>query len=148
MWELTTGCKPFANVGHNTELIYKIIDGKRPEITNDTPECFANLMKKCWDPDPNKRPLISEIGRTFDDWNLGTQYVEQFKGAEEKRMELMKSKKLGPEFSKKPNPKAIFTSRPLSSLISKSSYSSSMIISNTSQGMYHIFLYSSNSKDI
>ena len=60
MWELTTGCKPFADVEHNTELIYTIIDGKRPEITNDTPECFANLMKKCWDSDPLKRPLISE----------------------------------------------------------------------------------------
>ncbi len=23
------------------------IDGKRPEITYDTPECFANLMKRC-----------------------------------------------------------------------------------------------------
>ena len=45
MWELTTGCKPFANVEHNTELIYNIIDGKRPEITKDTPECFVNLMK-------------------------------------------------------------------------------------------------------
>src|SRR5205814_1674157 len=49
MWELTTGCKPFANVEHNINLIYKIIDGKRPEITEDTPECFTDLMKKCWD---------------------------------------------------------------------------------------------------
>ena len=36
MWELTTGCKPFANIEHDTDLIYRIIDGKRPEITNDT----------------------------------------------------------------------------------------------------------------
>src|SRR5688572_14075888 len=42
MWECTTGCKPFTNVGHNTELIYDIINGKRPEITKDTPECFTN----------------------------------------------------------------------------------------------------------
>jgi len=33
-----------------------MIDGKRPEITNDTPENFVNLMKKCWNPDPVKRP--------------------------------------------------------------------------------------------
>ena len=141
MWELTTGCKPFADVEHNTELIYKIIDGKRPEITTDTPECFANLMKRCWDSDPLKRPLISEIAITVNDWHFRKdyiQYVEQFKRAEEKRVELIQSKKLGPEFSIKPNPKAIYTCRPLSSLISKSSYSSSMIISNTNQGMYHI----------
>ena len=47
MWELTTGCKPFANIDHDHKLIYEIIDGKRPEITMDTPECYANLMKRC-----------------------------------------------------------------------------------------------------
>jgi len=28
MWELTTGCKPFANVEHDHILIYEIVDGK------------------------------------------------------------------------------------------------------------------------
>ncbi|PKC04072.1 kinase-like protein, partial [Rhizophagus irregularis] len=45
MWELTTGCKPFDNVEHDHTLIYKILDGERPKITEDTPECYANLMK-------------------------------------------------------------------------------------------------------
>ena len=112
-------------------------------------------MKKCWDPDPLKRPLILEIVKTAYGWYFITrdkqyfnfndqdlEYCKQFKRAEEKRMELIQSKKLGPEFTKKTHPKAIFTSRPLSSLISKSSYSSSMIISNTSQGMYHIIFIS------
>ncbi|PKK76138.1 kinase-like protein, partial [Rhizophagus irregularis] len=61
MWELTTGCKPFANIDHDVNLIYKIIDGKQPKITNDTPECISNLMKRCWNPDPSKRPRITEI---------------------------------------------------------------------------------------
>src|SRR3954447_10843836 len=61
MWEFTTVCKPFANAEHDIHLIYKIIDGKRPEITSDTPECYASLMKKCWDSDPLKRPSILEI---------------------------------------------------------------------------------------
>jgi hypothetical protein len=61
MWELTTGCKPFANVEHDANLIYGIIDEKRPEITNDTPECYANLMKKRWDSNPSNRPTIIEI---------------------------------------------------------------------------------------
>ncbi|PKY59620.1 kinase-like protein [Rhizophagus irregularis] len=46
MWELTTGCKPFDNVKHDHNLIYNILDGERPKITEDTPECYANLMKK------------------------------------------------------------------------------------------------------
>ena len=47
--------------------------------------------------------------------------VRKFEQAESKRLKLVESKKLGPEFSKKPHPKAIFTSRALSSLISKTS---------------------------
>ena len=56
------------------------------------------------------------------------------------RLELIQLKKLGPKFSEKSHPKAIFTSRALSSLISKSSTksSSSVISFNTKQqGMLH-----------
>src|SRR6266542_1321240 len=77
MWELTTGCKPFANIEHDANLIYKIINGKRPEITNDTPEDFVNLMKKCWDFDPNKRPSAKEICETVNLW-LSKDLIEIF----------------------------------------------------------------------
>ncbi|CAG8666117.1 6097_t:CDS:2 [Rhizophagus irregularis] len=57
-----------------------------------------------------------------------------FVQAEKKRLELIQSKKLGPEFSQKSHPKAIFTSRALSSLISKSlTINSSTIIRNMKQ---------------
>ena len=69
MWELTTGCKPFANADHDTNLIYKIIDGERPKITNDTPECFTNLMKRCWDSDPDNRPTAEELYENFVRWD-------------------------------------------------------------------------------
>ncbi|GBC06414.1 hypothetical protein RclHR1_06810003 [Rhizophagus clarus] len=121
MWELTTGCKPLANIEHNIDLILEIIDGKRPDITNDTPECFSNLMKRCWNSDPSKRPSMTEITKIFGDWYYKQDSVEQFEQAERKRLELMQMKQLGPEFCEKPHPGAIFTSRPLSSFISKSS---------------------------
>ncbi|POG80929.1 kinase-like domain-containing protein, partial [Rhizophagus irregularis DAOM 181602=DAOM 197198] len=69
MWELTTGCKPFADVKHDIHLVYKILDGERPKITEDTPEFYANLMKSCWDTDPNKRPSITEIHNIFNSFN-------------------------------------------------------------------------------
>ncbi|CAB5181177.1 uncharacterized protein OCT59_000420 [Rhizophagus irregularis] len=53
--------------------------------------------------------------------------------AENKRLELIQSKKLGPEFSEKSHPKAIYTSRALSDLISKASTISSMVSSNMKQ---------------
>ncbi|GBB93957.1 hypothetical protein RclHR1_02260022 [Rhizophagus clarus] len=132
MWELTTGCKPFADVEHDINLIFKILDGERPEITEDTPECYANLMRSCWNSDPKKRPTIFEIYKIFDGWSFHRYYEKQFKQAkmwntlfeqaEIKRKKLIESGKLGP---KKSHPKAIYTSRSLSFFISKCSSASS-----------------------
>jgi hypothetical protein len=118
MWELTTGCKPFANVSHDIHLIYKILDGERPKITEDTPEFYANLMESCWDPDPKKRPSITNIFDSFYIFisNDGHKIFDQ---AEAKRKELIQSKKIGPEFAEKCHSGAIYTSRPLSALISE-----------------------------
>ncbi|CAB4393588.1 unnamed protein product [Rhizophagus irregularis] len=100
---------------------FGILDGERPKITEDTPECYANLMKSCWDPDPKKRPSIKEIRLAFGDWVFRGKNKAEFDQAETKRMELIKSKKIGPEFAEKPHPRAIYTSRSLSALISKCS---------------------------
>ncbi|PKC01777.1 kinase-like protein, partial [Rhizophagus irregularis] len=121
MWELTTGCKPFSNVKHDHSLIYKILDGKRPKITKDTPECYANLMKSCWDPDPKKRPSIKEIRKTFGRWAFRGKNKAEFDQAEVNRKKLIELKKIGPEFAEKYHSEAIYTSRPLSDLISKCS---------------------------
>ncbi|GBC04169.1 hypothetical protein RclHR1_05550006 [Rhizophagus clarus] len=131
MWELTTGCKPFANVKHDIHLVYKILDGVRPKITEDTPECYANLMKSCWDLDPKKRPSIKEIRLTFGVWAFRGKNVLEFYKAEDKRMELIESKKIGPEFAEKQHSDAIYTSRPLSAIIS--SISSCSTISSDSK---------------
>jgi serine/threonine protein kinase len=77
MWELTTGCKPFSNVKHDIELIYKIIDGERPDITDDTPEDFANLIKKCWNPDPKKRLSAIKICEILNSWSNMSKDVKQ-----------------------------------------------------------------------
>ncbi|UZN98862.1 uncharacterized protein OCT59_000147 [Rhizophagus irregularis] len=90
-------------------------------------------MKKCWDSIPSNRPTIDEfwsfVIKWFDEtsytiyagFGIAPEFVEIFEQAEEKRMELIRSKKLGPGFSKKSHSKAIYTSRELSSLIYKSS---------------------------
>jgi serine/threonine protein kinase len=136
MWELTTGCKPFANIEHDTDLIYKIIDGERPKITDDTPEEFANLMNKCWNSDPEKRPLAKKVCEKLNLWANMEEDANLFNQAEEIRLELIKSKLLGPEFSEKPYSKAIYTSRSLNSFISKPSFTNSLM----NQGIYILFL--------
>jgi hypothetical protein len=101
-------------------------------------------MKKCWDSNPSNRPTFNEICSIIEKWYplggfvITPEFAEIFEQAEEKRLELIQLKKLGPEFSEKSHPKAIYTSRALSSLISKPVNLSSMIPSNMEQGMlYH-----------
>ncbi|PKC03445.1 kinase-like protein [Rhizophagus irregularis] len=118
MWELTTGCKPFASIRHDANLVYEIIDGERPEITHDTPECFANLMKSCWDSNPSERPSALEVAKALS--SIKATNDLQFYQAEEKRLELIKLKKLGPEYTGKSHSGAIYTFRLLGSRITNS----------------------------
>ena len=66
MYFVATGCQPFANCAHDKFLAIRICDGNRPEINEqEVPECYIDLMKKCWNSDPNNRPGIPEIERSI-----------------------------------------------------------------------------------
>src|SRR5206468_12914447 len=99
--------------------------GKRPEITDDTPECFVDLMESCWNNDPKKRPSMGEIRKTLGSWFFRNKNKEVFDQAEVRRNELINLRELGPEFTGKYHPKAIFTSRILSHFISEISSNNS-----------------------
>src|SRR2546430_13598779 len=82
MWEMTSGIPAFNNLPHDFNLSLNICQGLRPEIVKgkvpkifDDPEDqniledleveFTKLMKRCWDPDPYKRPTAEEINKNF-----------------------------------------------------------------------------------
>jgi serine/threonine protein kinase len=61
MWEFTSGVPPFNNRAHDLQLSLSICKGERPEIIENTPQCYINLMKKCWNEDPLERPSSNEV---------------------------------------------------------------------------------------
>src|SRR3954451_6838664 len=62
MYFVTTGRQPFADRAHNQDLVLSICNGNRPEITEkNAPKCYIDLMKKCWDSNPDNRPNAREI---------------------------------------------------------------------------------------
>ncbi|GBC02588.1 hypothetical protein RclHR1_00470018 [Rhizophagus clarus] len=137
MYFVATGQQPFANCAHDELLLLKICNGIRPEINEqEAPKCYIDLMKKCWDSDPDNRPNATEISKMicsfkcFD--NLYSKYAlnlsiemkqqqyeieNQFKEAEDHRKLHRFSSR-----EKKDNithPQAVYTSRLLNPFISE-----------------------------
>ena len=57
------GCHPpFDDRAHNHCLIFDICaKGLRPPILPEMPEDYAQMMQRCWDVDPSKRPTSGEL---------------------------------------------------------------------------------------
>jgi serine/threonine protein kinase len=68
MWEFTSGVPPFNNRAHSLQLSLSICKGERPEIIESTPQCYVDLMKKCWNENPLKRPSSKEVSNIFKKW--------------------------------------------------------------------------------
>ncbi|RGB29252.1 kinase-like domain-containing protein, partial [Rhizophagus diaphanus] len=72
MYFIITGRQPFENRAHDQQLVLSICNGIRPEIL-EIPELKSNwyidLMKKCWDPNPENRPNVESIGTILYDTN-------------------------------------------------------------------------------
>src|SRR5438128_5928254 len=91
MWEYTTGKKPFHDRPHDHRLILDILKGERPQITEDTPKPYAELMKRCWDHNPENRPTAEEIYSFFRGYYKSVEKQEIVQLAEVKRQEIIKS---------------------------------------------------------
>ncbi|RGB25835.1 kinase-like domain-containing protein [Rhizophagus diaphanus] len=59
---------PFNDRAHDHHLILSICEGERPEIIENTPKCYIDLMKKCWDSDPSNRPTIIMLENIISEW--------------------------------------------------------------------------------
>ncbi|GBC05713.1 hypothetical protein RclHR1_00640001, partial [Rhizophagus clarus] len=68
MWEFTSGISPFYDRAHDLQLCSSICRGERPEIIENTPQCYVDLMKKCWDVDPFKKPPALEVRHIIANW--------------------------------------------------------------------------------
>ena len=118
IWEFTTGKKPFHDRPHDQYLMLDIIRGERPQITDDTPEFYSDLMKRCWDHNPENRPTANEICDYFSYSNIILGKSEIIDLAEAKRQKIIKSDKfLSDAKNYKHHPESFYTSRLLSESI-------------------------------
>jgi hypothetical protein len=119
MWEHTTGKKPFHDRLHDHYLMLDILNGIRPQVTDDTPKFYAELMKKCWDHSPENRPTAKEIKHCiFKYFSISEEKKEIIDSAEAKRQEIIKLDKFQLDIKNyKHHTGSFYTSRLLNGLI-------------------------------
>ena len=61
LYQLVTGNAPFGGHIRTGELINKIFNNERPEIPQEIPKAMSDLIRKCWDQNPENRPTFNEI---------------------------------------------------------------------------------------
>ncbi|POG78605.1 kinase-like domain-containing protein, partial [Rhizophagus irregularis DAOM 181602=DAOM 197198] len=62
MYFVATGKQPFADCAHDEFLVLNICNGNRPEVNMpEAPKCYIDLMKQCWNSNPDNRPKATEI---------------------------------------------------------------------------------------
>jgi len=76
MWEFTSGITPFIDRAHDFELALSICRGERPKIIRNTPQCYVDLMKKCWNDDPLIRPSAKEVLNIIKEWIVPPSKIE------------------------------------------------------------------------
>ncbi|KAK8870875.1 hypothetical protein M9Y10_008773 [Tritrichomonas musculus] len=60
VYEIMTSEVPL--IGSNRyQVMWNIMKGIRPSFSFEIPKCYKNLIERCWDMDPNKRPSFDDI---------------------------------------------------------------------------------------
>ena len=59
--EIATQDVPYPNVQSWNLTHNVVVEGKRPQIPNDCPPLYAELMSECWSADPEARPSFTDI---------------------------------------------------------------------------------------
>ncbi len=98
MWEIFDGNPPFYNKAHDYNLAIQLLSGLRPEMLPEIPFTIQNLIHRCWEDDPSKRPNIEEIFDTIK---------EQYK-------EILENEELIIEHENKKQTRKVEKSHPLS----------------------------------
>ncbi|RIB28938.1 kinase-like domain-containing protein [Gigaspora rosea] len=92
MWEILYGKPvPFelkSKLQSELQFQIQVCNGLRPHIYDDTAKCYADLMKKCWNIEPNERPTASEIYDIFTEWENNENVLSELTKSDKKLLNV------------------------------------------------------------
>lgn len=105
-YEIFANSSPYLDREHDTSLALDIFQGRRPNLEElKIPQMLKDLIRRCWDADPNKRPNANELERTLRNWQQNTEFVSQLREIE------VEYDQFSQKTSYKSHPTAIMTSK-------------------------------------
>ncbi|CAB5389410.1 unnamed protein product [Rhizophagus irregularis] len=121
MYFIATGRQPFSNHAHDEVLALDICNGIRPDINDqEAPKCYIDLMKWCWNSNPDNRPNVAEVHKLVDIFHLNTCGEQRDYDIQEQFKKANKYKKsnyfLEGRRKSAIHPQAVYTSQLLNSL--------------------------------
>ncbi|XP_041848664.1 receptor-interacting serine/threonine-protein kinase 1 isoform X2 [Melanotaenia boesemani] len=95
VWVILTGQEPYANARSEDQMIQCVRNGDRPSedlIPANTPAEIIQLMKRCWDQNPQQRPTFKEAYKSFHPF-----YLEKLEPHLEKDLYYLRKDYEGPD---------------------------------------------------
>ncbi|NXV81314.1 RIPK1 kinase, partial [Atlantisia rogersi] len=90
IWAIFANKEPYEHGINETQICFGIIHGNRPDIEEITVKCpkeIIDLMKQCWEQEPEKRPTFAEISQKYKPFyhqNLGKNIEDDLKKLKER----------------------------------------------------------------
>ncbi|RIB26796.1 kinase-like domain-containing protein [Gigaspora rosea] len=93
MWEILYGMSvSYCHEFSEQQLQLKICNNYlRPPINEEAPRCYVNLMKKCWDKEPEKRLPAEKLCEIFMKWQNDKNILLELKKSKIKLENIEKS---------------------------------------------------------
>src|SRR6266480_7345444 len=120
-YEMLSGLPPYHNLPHDDFLALKICQGLRPKFNFKVPLLLENLIDRCLDADPLKRPTADQLESIVGEFcsnhlNSNTEFYKQYFEAEEFNKSITSKSNAqlnisSPSPSYTTHPQAIYTSR-------------------------------------
>jgi serine/threonine protein kinase len=66
LWEIWHKMIPFGNLNQSQIILGVVTQNMRPPVAKSCPKEMAQLMVRCWQTDPNKRPTLVDVIKELD----------------------------------------------------------------------------------